>query len=67
MVGHMPKPSEVELVSTAILAGELGVDVRTIHRMVGRGELKGVLPILFVFLARTGKVIQSVEYVSLDR
>jgi hypothetical protein len=33
----------------------------------GRGELKGVLPILFVFLARTGKVIQSVEYVSLDR
>jgi hypothetical protein len=32
----------------------------------GRGELKGVLPILFVFLARTGKVIQSVEYVSLD-
>lgn len=33
----------------------------------GRGELQGVLPILFVFLARTGKVIQSVEYVSLDR
>jgi hypothetical protein len=33
----------------------------------GRGELKGVLPILFVFLARTGKVIESVEYVSLDR
>jgi hypothetical protein len=33
----------------------------------GRGELKGVLPILFVFLARTGKVIQSVDYVSLDR
>ena len=33
----------------------------------GRGELKGVLPIVFVFLARTGKVIQSVEYVSLDR
>jgi hypothetical protein len=33
----------------------------------GRGELKGVLPILFVFLARTGKVVQSVEYVSLDR
>jgi hypothetical protein len=33
----------------------------------GRGELQGVLPIMFVFLARTGKVIQSVEYVSLDR
>lgn len=33
----------------------------------GRGELKGVLPVIFVFLARTGKVIQSVEYVSLDR
>jgi hypothetical protein len=33
----------------------------------GRGELQGVVPILFVFLARTGKVIQSVEYVSLDR
>jgi len=33
----------------------------------GRGELQGVVPVLFVFLARTGKVIQSVEYVSLDR
>jgi hypothetical protein len=33
----------------------------------GRGQLQGVVPILFVFLARTGKVIQSVEYVSLDR
>jgi hypothetical protein len=33
----------------------------------GRGELQGVVPILFVFLARTGKVIESVEYVSLDR
>jgi len=33
----------------------------------GRGELKGVLPVMFVFLARSGKVIESVEYVSLDR
>src|ERR1700747_3713004 len=33
----------------------------------GRGELKGVLPILFVFLARTGKVIQSVEFSFFDR
>jgi hypothetical protein len=33
----------------------------------GRGQLQGVVPILFVFLARTGKVIESVEYVSLDR
>ena len=33
----------------------------------GRGELKGVLPVIFVFLARTGKEIQSVEYVSLDK
>jgi hypothetical protein len=30
-----------------------------------RGQLKGVLPVLFVFLARTGKEISSVEYVSL--
>ncbi|MBV9276379.1 MAG: hypothetical protein JO333_20965 [Verrucomicrobia bacterium] len=33
----------------------------------GRGELKGVLPILLVFLARTGKDIESIEYISLDR
>jgi hypothetical protein len=32
-----------------------------------RGELKGVLPILLVFLARTGKEIESIEYISLDR
>jgi hypothetical protein len=30
-----------------------------------RGQLKGVLPVIFVFLARTGKEISSVEYVSL--
>jgi hypothetical protein len=30
-----------------------------------RGQLKGVLPIIFVFLARTGKDISAVEYVSL--
>jgi len=29
-----------------------------------RTQLKGVLPILFVFLARTGKEISSVEYIS---
>jgi hypothetical protein len=31
-----------------------------------RGQLKGVLPIIFVFLARTGKDISAVEYVSLS-
>jgi hypothetical protein len=30
-----------------------------------RGQLKGVLPIIFVFLARTGKDISAVDYVSL--
>jgi hypothetical protein len=34
---------------------------------LGRTQLKGVLPIIFVFLARTGKTILDVEYVSLDR
>ncbi len=32
-----------------------------------RGQLKGVLPIIFVFLARTGKDISAVEYVSLEQ
>jgi hypothetical protein len=32
-----------------------------------RGQLKGVLPIIFVFMARTGKEIDSVEYISLDK
>jgi hypothetical protein len=31
-----------------------------------RGQLKGVLPIILVFLARTGKDISAVEYVSLN-
>jgi hypothetical protein len=32
-----------------------------------RSQLKGVLPIILVFLARTGKEIQSIEYVSLEK
>lgn len=31
-----------------------------------RAQLKGVLPIIFVFMARTGKSIQQVSYVSLS-
>jgi hypothetical protein len=32
-----------------------------------RSQLKGVLPIIFVFLARSGKQVQGVEYISLDK
>jgi hypothetical protein len=32
-----------------------------------RAQLKGVLPDIFVFMARTGKQIESVEYISLDK
>jgi len=32
-----------------------------------RTQLKGVLPVIFVFMARTGKEIESVEYISLDK
>jgi hypothetical protein len=32
-----------------------------------RAQLKGVLPAIFVFMARTGKQIDSVEYISLDK
>jgi hypothetical protein len=32
-----------------------------------RAQLKGVLPVIFVFMARTGKEIESVEYLSLDK
>ena len=32
-----------------------------------RAQLKGVLPVVFVFMARTGKQIESVEYISLDK
>jgi hypothetical protein len=32
-----------------------------------RAQLKGVLPVIFVFMARTGKEIDSVEYISLDK
>jgi hypothetical protein len=32
-----------------------------------RSQLKGVLPIILVFLARTGKEVQSIDYISLDK
>jgi hypothetical protein len=33
----------------------------------GRSELKGVLPAISVFMARTGKEIKGIEYISLDK
>jgi hypothetical protein len=32
-----------------------------------RSELKGVLPAIYVFMARTGKEIKGIEYLSLDK
>jgi hypothetical protein len=32
-----------------------------------RSELKGVLPAISVFMARTGKVVEQIEYISLDK
>jgi hypothetical protein len=32
-----------------------------------KSELKGVLPPIFVFMARTGKVVEDVQYISLDK
>ena len=32
-----------------------------------RSELKGVLPVISVFLARTGKEIKEIQYISLDK
>lgn len=32
-----------------------------------RSQLKGVLPAIFVFLARTGKEVTGIEYISLDK
>jgi hypothetical protein len=32
-----------------------------------RSQLKGVLPAIFVFMARTGKEIKGVQYISLDK
>jgi len=32
-----------------------------------RSQLKGVLPAIFVFLARTGKEVNGVDYISLDK
>jgi hypothetical protein len=32
-----------------------------------RSQLKGVLPSIFVFMARTGKEIKEIEYISLDK
>jgi hypothetical protein len=32
-----------------------------------KSQLKGVLPAIFVFLARTGKVVEGIQYISLDK
>jgi hypothetical protein len=32
-----------------------------------KSELKGVLPAILVFMARTGKVVKEIEYISLDK
>jgi hypothetical protein len=40
---------------------------KDMHVDFQKGQVKGPLPIIFVFLARTGKQLQQVEYVSLDR
>ena len=32
-----------------------------------KSELKGVLPAISVFMARTGKVVEQIEYISLDK
>jgi len=32
-----------------------------------RAQLKGVLPAIFVFMARTGKEIKAIQYISLDK
>jgi len=34
---------------------------------LGRSQLKGVLPAIFVFMARTGKEIKGIQYISLDK
>lgn len=36
---HVPTTNRLNLISTASLAKKWGVDVRTIHRMVARGQL----------------------------
>jgi len=38
-----------------------------LHGYLQRSQLKGVLPIIFVFLARSGKEILNVDYISLSK
>jgi hypothetical protein len=76
----VPLP-DLSTVSPAALAGTLQnieISLNTIlsfsffktkdmREEFGRSQLKGVLPAIFVFLARTGKEVNGVEYISLDK
>jgi hypothetical protein len=42
-------------------------ETHELHQYLERSQLKGVLPIIFVFLARSGKQILNVDYTSLSR
>jgi hypothetical protein len=42
-------------------------ETQELHQYLQRSQLKGVLPIIFVFLARSGKQILSVDYTSLSK
>ena len=42
-------------------------ETKELHQYLQRSQLKGVLPIIFVFLARSGKQILNVDYTSLSK
>src|SRR5580704_6629895 len=56
----------IEISLNTILSFSFGKS-KDLRQDFGRSQLKGVLPAIFVFLARTGKDVNGVEYISLDK
>jgi hypothetical protein len=51
----------------SVLAYSFFITQEMRHRLHGGRRLTGTLPVLFTFLARSGKTVKSVEFLSLDK
>ncbi|MGO9487223.1 MAG: hypothetical protein ACLPX9_22045 [Rhodomicrobium sp.] len=72
-IAELPKssiPRELSALRTSlnsVLSYSFFITREMRSRLYGRRELTGTLPVLFVFLARSGKTIKSVKFVELDK
>lgn len=77
-VGNLPDVTKLSRNSRAVSLARLRASLQTVMNFsffitkkmkedLIVGKLRGTLPILFTFLARTGKTIQNVDFVTIDK